>query len=255
MDAAILFSDIVSPLEAIVVELESRPGVGPVIAAPVRTAGDLRVLRDFEPDEDAPWLGEAVRLAVAELDVPLIGFAGGPFTLASYLIEGGASKAQARTKALMLSEPVTWRLLLERLCNIALASLRAQVHAGAGAVQVFDSWIGSLAPRQYELHVLPVVQRLFEGLAGLAAASLPSIVRWNEPWKPRKASCVAAAAASTLNATRRTPASRASRIRAGVVSAVAVGVSDTRRPRSIRVSASSVPNSRESRRGCASARQ
>ena len=167
VDAAILFSDIVSPLEAIGVELEIRPGVGPVIAAPVRTAGDLRVLRDFEPDEDAPWLGEAVRLAVAELDVPLIGFAGGPFTLASYLIEGGPSKAQARTKALMLSEPVTWRLLLERLCDIALASLRAQVHAGAGAVQVFDSWIGSLAPRQYELHVLPVVQRLFEGLAGL----------------------------------------------------------------------------------------
>ncbi len=167
VDAAILFSDIVTPLEAIGVELEIRPGVGPVIASPVRSAGDLRILRAFDPDEDAPYVAETVRLAVAELDVPLIGFAGGPFTLASYLIEGGPSKAQARTRALMLSDPVTWRQLLERLCDIALASLTAQVRAGARAVQVFDSWIGSLPADQYERHVLPVVTRLFAGLADL----------------------------------------------------------------------------------------
>ena len=167
VDAAILFSDIVTPLEAIGVDVEIRPGVGPVIATPVRTARDLRRLRPFEPDVDAPWLGEAVRLACSELSVPLIGFAGGPFTLASYLVEGGPSKAQARAKALMLADPATWRALLDRLADIALASLAAQVQAGAQAVQVFDSWIGSLSARQYTAHVLPVVRRLFDGLAAL----------------------------------------------------------------------------------------
>jgi uroporphyrinogen decarboxylase len=167
VDAAILFSDIVTPLEAIGVELEIRPGVGPVIASPVRSVSDLRVLREFHPEEDAPYVTETVRILASELRVPLIGFAGAPFTLASYLIEGGPSKAQARTRALMLSDPVTWRQLLDRLCEIALASLAAQVRAGARAVQVFDSWIGSLPATQYERHVLPVVTRLFAGLAGL----------------------------------------------------------------------------------------
>ena len=167
VDAAILFSDIVTPLEAIGVDVEIRPGVGPVIATPVRTARDLRQLRPFEPSVDAPWLGEAVLLACSELSVPLIGFAGGPFTLASYLVEGGPSKAQARSKALMLADPPTWRTLLDRLADIALASLTAQVQAGAQAVQVFDSWIGSLSARQYTAHVLPAVRRLFDGLAAL----------------------------------------------------------------------------------------
>jgi uroporphyrinogen decarboxylase len=167
VDGAILFSDIVTPLEAIGVELSIRPGVGPLIAAPVRSAADVRALRPFEPELDAPWLGEAVRLCTAELEVPVIGFVGGPFTLASYLIEGGPSKAQARTRALMLTDELTWRALLDALCDIALASARAQVSAGARAVQVFDSWIGSLAPHHYERHVLPVVRRLFDGLAEL----------------------------------------------------------------------------------------
>ncbi|MGO9900526.1 MAG: uroporphyrinogen decarboxylase [Solirubrobacteraceae bacterium] len=167
VDAAILFSDIVSPLAAIGVKLEIRPGVGPVIASPVRGARDLQMLREFEPSADAPWLAAACRLVVAESQVPLIGFVGGPFTLASYLVEGGPSKAQARTKALMLSDASTWTLLLERLCAIALASARAQVEAGAAAIQVFDSWIGSLSADQYERHVLGVVRNLFEGLADL----------------------------------------------------------------------------------------
>jgi uroporphyrinogen decarboxylase len=167
VDAAILFSDIVTPLEAIGVDVDIRPGVGPVIATPVRTSRDLRRLRPFEPAADAPWLAEAVRLACSELSVPLIGFAGGPFTLASYLVEGGPSKTQARAKALMLADPATWRMLLDRLADIALASLAAQVQAGAQAVQVFDSWIGSLSARHYTAHVLPVVRRLFDGLAAL----------------------------------------------------------------------------------------
>jgi len=167
VDAAILFSDIVTPLEAIGVGVEIRPGVGPVIAEPVRAASDLHRLRPFEPDADAPWLIETVRLLRAELDVPLIGFAGGPFTLASYLVEGGPSKTQARTKALMLSDPGTWRLLLERLADIAVASLQAQVEAGAQAVQLFDSWIGSLTPAQYIAHVQPVVRGLLDRLGEL----------------------------------------------------------------------------------------
>jgi uroporphyrinogen decarboxylase len=167
VDAAILFSDIVTPLEAIGVNVEIRPGVGPVIGTPVRSARDLRQLRPFEPASDAPWLEETVRLACAELRVPLIGFAGGPFTLASYLIEGGPSKTQARARALMLSDPLTWRALLDRLADIALASLAAQVRAGAQAVQIFDSWVGSLSARHYDEHVLPVVRRLLDGLTAL----------------------------------------------------------------------------------------
>jgi uroporphyrinogen decarboxylase len=165
VDAAILFSDIVVPLAAVGIDLEIRPGVGPVIAAPVRTAADVRRLRPLAPDEDLPEVGEAVRLLCAELDVPLVGFAGGPFTLASYLIEGGPSKAQARTKAMMLGQPALFRDLLERLGAIAAASLRAQVRAGAAAVQVFESWIGSLSRAQYERHVALPTRALFDELA------------------------------------------------------------------------------------------
>jgi uroporphyrinogen decarboxylase len=167
VDAAILFSDIVTPLDAIGVDLEIRPGVGPVIASPVRCAGDLKMLRAFDPAADAPWLAETVRLVCRSVDVPLIGFVGGPFTLASYLVEGGPSKAQARTKTLMLSDPRTWSELLDRLSDIAISSARAQVQAGAAAVQVFDSWIGSLSHEHYVRHVLPAVRRLFDGLAAL----------------------------------------------------------------------------------------
>lgn len=167
VDAAILFSDIVTPLEAIGIDVEIRPGVGPVIGTPIRGASDLGRLRDFEPALDAPWLQEAVRLIVAESKVPLIGFAGGPFTLASYLIEGGPSKTMGRTKALMLSDPSAWRELLERLAAIAISSLSAQVAAGAGAVQIFDSWVGSLSASDYRAHVLPSLRGLFDGLAAL----------------------------------------------------------------------------------------
>jgi uroporphyrinogen decarboxylase len=167
VDAAILFSDIVLALAGVGIELEIRPGVGPVIAAPIRTAADVRRLRPLEPDEDLPEVGEAVRLLCSELEVPLIGFAGGPFTLASYLIEGGPSKAQARTKAMMLGRPDVFRDLLDRLAGIAAASLRAQVRAGAAAVQVFESWIGFLSRAQYERHVAPATRTLFDDIGDL----------------------------------------------------------------------------------------
>ena len=168
VDAAILFSDIVTPLEAIGVGVEIRPGVGPVIEKPVRTRADLARLREFEPESDAPWLAQAVRLTRAELSgKALIGFAGAPFTLASYLVEGGPSKNMARTKAMMRSEPTLWRELLERLAGIAAASLRAQAQAGADAVQIFDSWVGSLSARDYVAHVQPSVAALFEATADL----------------------------------------------------------------------------------------
>lgn len=167
VDAAILFSDIVTPLEAIGVPVEIVAGVGPVIETPIRCAADLAMLRPFEPPLDAPWLERAVELTCGELQVPLIGFAGGPFTLASYLIEGGPSKTMGATKALMLSEPVLWSALMERLADIALASLAVQVRAGARAVQVFDSWVGCLSARDYSAHVLPALHRLFDMLRTL----------------------------------------------------------------------------------------
>jgi len=167
VDAAILFSDIVVPVAALGVGVELREGVGPVVDQPFRSDADLKRLRAFEPDVDAPYVADTVRVLAGELDVPLIGFAGGPFTLASYLVEGGPSKTHARTKALMHTEPRTWCDLLDRLAGISLASLRAQVEAGAQAVQVFDSWVGALSPDDYRVHVLDASARIFAGLADL----------------------------------------------------------------------------------------
>ncbi|MFP5319210.1 MAG: uroporphyrinogen decarboxylase, partial [Acidimicrobiia bacterium] len=167
VDAAILFSDIVVPLVGIGIDLELAAGTGPVIAEPFRTAEDLRRLRPLEPEADVPYVLETVRLLAKELDVPLIGFAGGPFTLASYLVEGGPSKTYARTKALMHADPAMWHAFVDALADIAIASLRAQVEAGASAIQVFDSWVGQLSPPDYERFVLPASRRLFESLADL----------------------------------------------------------------------------------------
>ncbi|HEV2757280.1 MAG TPA: uroporphyrinogen decarboxylase [Actinomycetota bacterium] len=167
VDAAILFSDIVVPLEAMGVALDIAPGVGPVIESPVRTAQDADRLRPLEPEEGVPFVLEAIAALVEQLDVPLIGFAGAPFTLASYLVEGGPSRDHARTKALMLGDPATWHKLMDRLSEAILGYLRAQVRAGAAAIQLFDSWAGALAPRDYEAHVAPAVTRILEGLADL----------------------------------------------------------------------------------------
>jgi len=164
VDAAILFSDIVVPLRAVGVDLDIVPGVGPVIAHPVRTEEDVRRLRPLEPD-DVAFLSESVSALVGELGpTPLIGFAGAPFTLASYLIEGGPSRHHERTKALMYGRPGLWAELLDRLATITAAFLRMQVDAGAAAVQLFDSWAGVLPAADYEQYVLPHSRRILTEL-------------------------------------------------------------------------------------------
>ena len=155
VDAAIFFSDIVVPLKAIGIDLDIVPGVGPVVAEPIRDLAAVSSLRALTAD-DVEGVLTAVRMLVPELGpTPLIGFAGAPFTLASYLIEGGPSKDHAATKALMVSEPKLWHDLADRLAHIAGAFLALQVAAGASAVQLFDSWAGALAERDYREFVLP----------------------------------------------------------------------------------------------------
>jgi uroporphyrinogen decarboxylase len=166
-DAAILFSDIVVPLRAVGLDIDIKPGVGPVTSQPFRTDADVSRLRDLEPG-DVPFITDAVTMLVKELrDTPLIGFAGAPFTLASYLIEGGPSKNHERTRALMYGNPAMWHALLARLADITIAFLRIQVDAGAAAVQLFDSWVGVLSPDDYTAAVLPHSRRILDALDGL----------------------------------------------------------------------------------------
>lgn len=172
VDAAILFSDIVVPLAAAGIDLDIVAGTGPVVAEPVRTAADVDRLRPITGD-DVGFVAEAVRLLVAELGAtPLIGFAGAPFTLASYLIEGGPSRTYVRTKAMMYGDPQLWNALCDRLADITLAFLRTQVAAGVSAVQLFDSWAGALSEADYRRHVLPHSAKVLGGLAG---AGVPRI--------------------------------------------------------------------------------
>ena len=154
VDAAVLFSDIVVPLAAVGVELEIVAGVGPVVAHPVRDDAGLAALRPLTPD-DVPYVTEAVRALAASLPVPVLGFAGAPFTLASYLIEGGPSRQHLKTKQMMYAEPQRWHALLSRLAVITAGFLRVQVDAGAAAVQLFDSWVGTLSEADYRRYVLP----------------------------------------------------------------------------------------------------
>lgn len=168
VDAAIFFSDIVVPLRLIGVDVDIQPGVGPVLAAPVRQRSDLAALRRPEP-ADLTVIDEAVRGVVEALPagVPLIGFAGAPFTLASYLVEGGPSRHHERTKALMHSDPAFWHELLGRVAEISTAFLRAQVHAGARAVQLFDSWAGALSAADYREFVQPHSRAVLSAVADL----------------------------------------------------------------------------------------
>ena len=167
VDAAILYSDIVVPVAAIGFGVDVKAGIGPVVEHPFRSAADLARLRPLEPEQDIPWVQETVRILVKELKVPLIGFAGAPYTVASYLIEGGPSRHYTKTKTLMHSDPTTWAALLDRLADLALASLRAQVGAGAAAVQLFDSWAGTLSPADYRRFVMPATAKVLAGLADL----------------------------------------------------------------------------------------
>ena len=166
-DAAILYSDIMVPIAAVGFGVDIKAGIGPVTEVPFRTAADLDRVRPLEPELHVPYVAETVRLLVNELPVPLIGFAGAPFTVASYLIEGGPSRTYTKTKAMMLGDPALFAALLSRLADQAVASLRAQIQAGASAVQVFDSWAGALHPGHYERYVLPHTRTVFEGVADL----------------------------------------------------------------------------------------
>ena len=173
VDAAILYSDIVVPAHAIGFGVDVTPGLGPVVTEPFRSAADLQRLRPYEPDVDAPYVAETVRLVVDELaGTPLIGFAGAPFTVASYLIEGHPSRTYENTKALMHADPELWRELLDRLADMAIASLLAQIEAGASAIQLFDSWAGTLSPDVYEALVLPASAKVF---AAVEATGVPRI--------------------------------------------------------------------------------
>jgi uroporphyrinogen decarboxylase len=164
MDAAILFADILLPLEPMGAPFEFAKGEGPVIHAPVRTRADIDRLRVFEPEEGLGYVLDAVRMIRKELDgkTPLIGFAGAPFTIASYLVEGGKSSDYRVTKQLMWSDPEAWSLLMGKISEVVRRFLRAQIDAGAQAVQLFDSWVGSLSPADYATHVAPHVRHILK---------------------------------------------------------------------------------------------
>jgi uroporphyrinogen decarboxylase len=165
VDAAILFSDIVVPLLGAGIDLDIVAGVGPVIASPVRTAADVDAIKPLDRQRVQP-VSDAVGLLVDALgDVPLIGFAGAPFTLASYLIEGGPSRHHAHTKAMMLAAPDSWHALMEKLTDITMGFLRVQLDAGVDAIQVFDSWAGTLSLADYRTYVQPHSTRVFAALA------------------------------------------------------------------------------------------
>ncbi len=175
VDAAILFSDIVVPVQAIGFGVDVEPGKGPVVDQPFRSAADLPRLRPLEPALDTPYVLDAARLVAKELagsGVALIGFAGAPFTVASYLIEGGPSRTFTKVKTLMHSDPALWSQLMERLAAMSISFLRAQIEAGVQAVQLFDSWAGNLSPDEYRRFVLPTTRAVLEGIADLDVPSI-----------------------------------------------------------------------------------
>lgn len=172
VDAAILFSDIMIPVKAMGIDVDIKGGYGPVIANPIKTVRDVHELHDLEPEADLPNTLETVRILRRELKVPLIGFSGAPFTLASYMIEGGPSRNYYKTKQMMYSAPEVWDALMDKLGKMVVTYLKAQVTAGAQVIQVFDSWIGSLSPGDYRQYVLPTMRRIFEGLQDAAVPTI-----------------------------------------------------------------------------------
>jgi uroporphyrinogen decarboxylase len=172
VDAAILFADITLPLAGLGVAFDIVEGDGPVIARPVRTDADVAAMRTFEPDRDVPEILDAIRLVRREASVPLIGFAGAPFTLASYIIEGRGSRELPQTKRMLHEAPALWVRLMTRLTDATIAYLRAQAQAGAQALQVFDSWVGALSPRDYDAAVFPHMRRLFDAIRDLGTPAI-----------------------------------------------------------------------------------
>ena len=167
VDAAILFSDITLPLGPMGIPFDIVEGVGPVIHEPIRTAEDVKRVKPFSAEEGLPYVGETIRLLKKALNVPLIGFVGAPFTLASYMIEGGPSKNFSKTKSFMYHEPAAWHQLMDILSTNMAAYLRYQVQNGAAATQVFDSWVGQLGQEDYREYVYPHMQKLFASIADL----------------------------------------------------------------------------------------
>jgi uroporphyrinogen decarboxylase len=167
VDAAILYSDIMNPVASIGVDFDIVKNIGPVIHNPIRTRADVEALRPIDVEGDLPHILETIRILERELKVPLITFAGSPFTIASYLIEGRPSKNYIHTKTMMYSEPDVWHALMNKLGDMVIAYVRAQFANGAKAVQLFDSWVGALSPRDFVTYVLPVVERIFDELSDI----------------------------------------------------------------------------------------
>jgi uroporphyrinogen decarboxylase len=165
VDAAIIFSDILIPLEPMGIELEFAANEGPVFRHPIREMEQINGLRVFEPEEEIPFLMEAIRMVRRELEgkIPLIGLSGAPFTLASYVIEGGHSKNYILTKGMMYQSRPAWEGLMNRLSDVLIRYLNSQIRAGAQAVQIFDSWVGCLSPQDYEEYVFPI-QKVMDGV-------------------------------------------------------------------------------------------
>lgn len=188
IDAAILYKDIMTPLPAMGIDVEIKSGIGPVIDNPIKNLKDVEALRPLEPEKDIDYVLETIKILTEEqLNVPLIGFSGAPFTLASYMIEGGPSKNYAKTKALMYSEPKTWFTLMDKLGDMIITYVRAQIQAGASAIQIFDSWVGALNVPDYRTYVKPIMEHIFSELRkenvplilfGVGAKHL--LLEWND---------------------------------------------------------------------------
>ncbi|MFD2443118.1 uroporphyrinogen decarboxylase [Bacillus sp. CGMCC 1.16607] len=165
VDAAILYKDIMTPLPAIGMDVEIKSGIGPVISNPLRSLADVEKLGEIHPEQDVPYVLDTIKLLTQEqLSVPLIGFAGAPFTLASYMIEGGPSKNYNKTKAFMYAEPKAWFALMDKLAEMTITYVKAQIKAGAKAVQIFDSWVGALNVADYRYFIKPAMHHIFSSL-------------------------------------------------------------------------------------------
>lgn len=187
-DAAILYKDIMSPLPAMGVDVEIKSGIGPVIENPLTSLDDIKKLGTLNPEQDVPYVLDTIRLLTEDqLNVPLIGFSGAPFTLASYMIEGGPSKTYSETKAFMYRNPDAWFLLMDKLADMIIDYTKAQITAGVQAIQIFDSWVGALNAADYRTFVKPVMEKIFTALRpegvplimfGIHARHL--LVEWND---------------------------------------------------------------------------
>ncbi|MDP1418323.1 uroporphyrinogen decarboxylase [Peribacillus simplex] len=165
VDAAILYKDIMTPLPAIGVDVEIKSGIGPVISNPIQSVTDVEKLGELNPEKDIPYVLDTIKLLTTEqLSVPLIGFSGAPFTIASYMIEGGPSKNYNKTKAFMYSEPKAWFALMDKLADMIIVYVKSQIKAGVKAIQIFDSWVGALNVEDYRVFIKPIMTRIFSSL-------------------------------------------------------------------------------------------